>query len=191
MSGRRESLTPPERGGLKDPGAHELGAYLVRSRANGGGMYFRSLLLTTIIVVLQTDSDSDDHFSDAHSAQSASRSPCASPIPKLRVEKVSSEPSYGEVPGTEAYKMREEDAEPDEIAIVAPKEQEAAGSEDEQRDTNLPSTPGGHPIPKTVVEESSGNSEAQSHPEIKHKGDSTPDELIKSPVEPEGTGTKM
>ncbi|PSS03602.1 hypothetical protein BD289DRAFT_478436 [Coniella lustricola] len=158
MSGRRDSLTPPERSGLKDAGAHELG-----------------------------DSDSDDHFSDAQSAQSASRSPCASPIPKLRVEKVSSEPSYGEVPGTEAYKMREEDAEPDEIAIVAPQEQEAAGSESEQRDIKSPSTPGGHPIPKTVVEESSGNSVAQSHPEMMHKGDSTPDELIKSPIEPEGT----
>ncbi|KAF3768948.1 hypothetical protein M406DRAFT_273487 [Cryphonectria parasitica EP155] len=154
MSGRRDSLTPPERSGTKDPGAHELDS-----------------------------SESDDHFSDA---QSVPRSPSASPIPKLRVEKVSHEPSYGEVPGTEAYKMREEDAEPDEIAVV-PEEKKSSDGEDEAGDIKSPATPGGHPIPKTVVEESSGNSVAQSHPEVKHKGDASPDVLIKSPVEQEGT----
>lgn len=134
-------------------------------------------------------SESEDHFSDA---QSAPRSPTASPIPKLRVEKVSTEPSYGEVPGTEAYKLREEDAEPDEIAIVP---------EGLKLDTNVrgddgksPSTPGGHPIPMTVVEESSGNSEEQSHPEKKYKAD-TPADLVVKPFEEQGeeaagTGTK-
>lgn len=138
-------------------------------------------------------SESEDHFSDAQSAPSAPRSTSASPIPKLRVEKVSEDPSYGEVPGTEAYKMREEDAEPDEIAIVIPEKKERADGEEQGggRHVRSPSTPGGHPIPMTVVEETTGNSEAQSQPEIKHKGDASPDLRVKSPVEQEeGNGTK-
>ncbi|KAG6196084.1 hypothetical protein E4U10_001283 [Claviceps purpurea] len=42
----------------------------------------------------------------------------STPIPKTRVEKVDSNPSYGEVPGTEAHKQREADAQPDEIAVL-------------------------------------------------------------------------
>lgn len=131
-------------------------------------------------------SESEDHFSDA---QSAPRSPAASPIPKLRVEKVSNEPSYGEVPGTEAYKMREGDAEPDEIAII-PEVKKAESQEQEESDDKSPPSPGGQPIPKTVVEVSSGNSEEQSHPELKHKGDSPPDIVVDSSEKQEGTGTK-
>lgn len=132
-------------------------------------------------------SESEDHFSDA---QSAPPSPSASPIPKLRVEKTSNEPSYGEVPGTEAYKMRQEDAEPDEIAVV-PEEMKKTG--DDEKDA-APLTPGGQPIPRTVVEETSGNSEAQSHPEKKYTADAPPDLILKhdgSEEEQEGTGTKM
>ncbi|ROW10990.1 hypothetical protein VMCG_01239 [Cytospora schulzeri] len=150
MSSRRDSLSPPERSGTKDPGAHS--------------------------------SESEDHFSDA---QSAPPSPSASPIPKLRVEKTSNEPSYGEVPGTEAYKMRQEDAEPDEIAVV-PEEKKKG---DEEKDA-APLTPGGQPIPRTVVEETSGNSEAQSHPEKKYTADAPPDLVLKpdgSEEEQEGT----
>ncbi|TDZ17811.1 Uncharacterized protein Cob_v009342 [Colletotrichum orbiculare MAFF 240422] len=68
-------------------------------------------------------------------ATSAPLSPGASPIPKTRVEKVDDEPSYGEVPGTEAYRMREGDAEPDEIAIQEKK------SEDTTRDDVTPISP--------------------------------------------------
>ncbi|KUI67886.1 hypothetical protein VM1G_02626 [Cytospora mali] len=131
-------------------------------------------------------SESDDHFSDA---QSAPQSPSASPIPKLRVEKTSNEPSYGEVPGTEAYKMRQEDAEPDEIAVVT----EELKTGEEEKD-EAPPTPGGRPIPRTVVEETSGNSEAQSHPEKKYTADAPPDLILKadgSEEEQEGSGTKM
>lgn len=85
--------------------------------------------------------------------------------------------------------MREEDAEPDEIAIL-PQEIKKADSEDQDReDIKSPSTPGGQPIPKTVVETSPGNSEAQSHPEVKHKADTPADLVVKSPVEQDGTGT--
>lgn len=174
MSGRRDSLSPPEQGVSKDPGAHELGRCTTDP-----------LSIRPTDIRFTDSSESDDHFSDA---QSAPRSPSASPIPKLRVEKISNEPSYGEVPGTDAYKMREEDAEPDEIAIVA--EEKGAGSETQEADIKSPSTPGGHPIPKTVVEESSGNSEAQSHPEVKHKADTPADLVVKSSEEQDGTGTK-
>lgn len=90
--------------------------------------------------------------------------------------------------------MREEDAEPDEIAIVTEglkgEAEEAQGD-----DIRSPSTPGGHPIPKTVVEESSGNSEEQSHPEKKYKADTPADLVVKPSGEEEekeaaGTGTK-
>jgi hypothetical protein len=93
---------------------------------------------------LAESSDSEDHFSDA---QSGLPSP-GSPVPLTRVEKVDSEPSYGEVPGTDAYKMRVEDAQPDQIAVIPGDESAKPKSPPIDR----PSTPGGHPIPITVVE---------------------------------------
>lgn len=54
-------------------------------------------------------------------SQSRSRSgstPGDLPIPTTRVEKVDSEPSHGEVPGTEAFEIRKGDAEPDVIEEV-------------------------------------------------------------------------
>lgn len=84
--------------------------------------------------------------------------------------------------------MREEDAEPDEIAIVT--EGLKSESETQEDDIKSPSTPGGHPIPKTVVEESSGNSEEQSRPEIKYKADAPADLVIKPSEEQGETGTK-
>lgn len=185
MSGRRDSLSPPERDNTNDPGAHELGKHF---HVTPQALDLSSL--GDCSDLYHTDSESDDHFSDA---QSAPRSPVASPIPKLRVEKVSDEPSYGEVPGTEAYRMREGDAAPDEIAIVVGENK--IEDEDQGEDIKSPSTPGGYPIPKMVVEESPGNTETQSHPEKKYKAD-TPADLVIKPSEEqeasetEGTGTK-
>jgi hypothetical protein len=109
-------------------------------------------------------SESDDHFSDAQS----------SPVPKLRVEKVDDEPSYGEVPGTEAYEKRTEDAAPDEIAVLSTK---ASSSE--------PMSPSS-PIPKTVVEETEdapGSTTHHYHENLR-QADATPDVVHK----PDGTG---
>lgn len=39
----------------------------------------------------------------------------SSPIPKTVIEKVDSNPSHGEIPGTEAHAMRQADAAPDEV----------------------------------------------------------------------------
>lgn len=143
---RSDSLEAPERQrDTEDPGAHEL-----------------------------ESSSSDEHFSDAHSAQS--KSPGAtSPIPKTRVEKVDDEPSYGEVPGTDAYQKRTEDAAPDEIAIV-PETKE----HDVVSDGSV--TPGGKPIPKTVVEETEDGPGATTHHhhDQQHQADAVPDFVQKS-----------
>ncbi|KAM0332168.1 hypothetical protein ACHAQA_002443 [Verticillium albo-atrum] len=117
------------------------------------------------------ESSDDDHFSDAQSAPLASPK---SPIPKTRVEKIDDEPSYGEVPGTEAYRKREEDAEPDEIALVEDKQSEGS-------DVGAAVTPpGGQPIPKTVVEESSGTTGGHSEEFLeKRKADADADVVVK------------
>ncbi|KAK4193345.1 hypothetical protein QBC35DRAFT_481300 [Podospora australis] len=147
-SERRNSLSPPERRGTIDPGAHDL-----------------------------AESDSEEHYSDAQSGPVGS-SP-ASPIPRTRVERVDDKPAYGEVPGTQAYNMREGDAEPDEIAII-PDPTNPSPTEP-PREARSP-TPGGHPIPKTVVEETPDEEGAVTHVEVeeKHKADPLPDLTIKA-----------
>jgi len=146
----KANLEPPRRSSIADPGAHDLDS-----------------------------SDSDDHFSDAQSGLEQSSGSASPAIPVTRVEKVDNEPSYGELPGTEAYKLRESDAEPDEIAVVSkPDDAEAkvalSGS----------TTPGGQPIPLTVVEKV--DSSTPSHGEIpgtlaheKRAADAVPDVVKK------------
>jgi hypothetical protein len=123
-------------------------------------------------------SESDDHFSDAQSAPENS-SRAVSPIPRTRIEKVDAEPSYGEVPGTEAYNKRTEDASPDEIAIV-PDEQSLPPIIDRSP------SPGSKPIPKTVVDETEDvpGSTTHRYHEHMHQADATPDFVRK----PDGTG---
>jgi hypothetical protein len=103
----------------------------------------------------------------------------ASPIPKTRVEKVDDKPAYGEVPGTQAYALREGDAEPDEIAII-PDPSEPSKPEPEQ--TPRSPTPGGHPIPTTVVEETPDVEGSVTHPENRQrrKSDAHPDLVVKA-----------
>ncbi|KAI0125717.1 hypothetical protein BJ170DRAFT_632202 [Xylariales sp. AK1849] len=127
----------------------------------------------------ELSSDSDEHFSDAQSgpAESLAATP---PVPRTRVEKVDDEPSYGEVPGTEAYDKRTGDAAPDEIAIIPEPQTKDGSSADE------PDTPGGHPIPKTVVDETADAPGSASHHfhEDLHTADAAPDYVRKS----DGTG---
>lgn len=97
------------------------------------------------------------------------------------MEKVDDEPSYGEVPGTEAYEKRTGDAEPDEIAIIPDPSAKREPATTSERDT-----PGGHPIPKTVVDETAdvpGSKTHHFHEDV-HKADATPDYVRK----PDGTG---
>ncbi|KAI1189056.1 hypothetical protein F5B17DRAFT_428881 [Nemania serpens] len=141
------SLEAPHRTGTEDPGAHELEA-----------------------------SDSDEHYSDAQSSPRNSAG-AASPIPKTRVEKVDDEPSYGEVPGTEAYDKRTEDAEPDEIAIIQ-----------DEPSPPIPSqtvAPLNITIPKTVVDETDDTPGSSTHGYHEHlrQADAAPDIIRK----PDGT----
>ncbi|TVY59189.1 hypothetical protein LSUE1_G007841, partial [Lachnellula suecica] len=120
-------------------------------------------------------SDSDDHFSDAQSGPDPT-----SPVPITRVEKVDDEPSHGEVPGTEAYNMRGQDAAPDEIAVIP------EGAQSRPRSSmSSHSTPGGQPIPITVVEKV--DPEAPSHGDVpgtlaheQRAADAVPDVVVKS-----------
>ncbi|KAG5994839.1 hypothetical protein E4U52_000703 [Claviceps spartinae] len=86
-----EELQPPPEMNMTDPGAHQL--------------------------TEPESSDSEDQFTDAQSNPMTPRH-LTTQIPKTRVEKVDSNPSHGEVPGTEAHKQREADAQPDEIAVL-------------------------------------------------------------------------
>jgi len=173
MSERRNSLTPPSprRTEKEDPGAHELG---ITNRAS-----IHPLIKLTSRATPEA-SDSEDHFSDAQSGPAESIP--ASPIPRTRVERVDDKPAYGEVPGTEAYSMREGDAMPDEIAFV-PEPDSKLASESELPPRSP--TPGGHPIPKTVVEESPDSPGAITHPETEeqqkhHRADPPPDLIVKA-----------
>lgn len=149
---------------LEDPGAHEL-----------------------------ESSESDEHFSDASEGRrlppdQAGRSGANSPIPITRVERVDDQPSYGEVPGTEAYKKRTQDAVPDEVEVVP--EGARSRSASRLRPEDRPITPGGTPIPMTVVEKV--DPEEPSHGDIPgtvaHKiraADAVPDVILKAPQPPE------
>jgi len=164
MSERRNSLSPPPRRDAIDPGAHDLGMPPFFA------LHVQEEKAHTLIAEA---SDSEDHFTDALSGRA---SPAVmSPIPRTRVERVDDKPAYGEVPGTEAWKLRQEDAEPDEIAIIpdpsSPAPEPVARS----------STPGGHPIPKTVVEETpdTEGSVTHPHPRERRMSDAKPDVVIK------------
>ena len=106
--------------------------------------------------VHELSSDSEEHFSSASEG--------APPAPITRVERVDDRPAHGEVPGTPAYALRTSDAVPDEIEIV-PEGQRSRSGTRSRAVSNLsvrsgqgvggeerPITPGGTPIPKTVVE---------------------------------------
>ncbi|KAK7752702.1 hypothetical protein SLS62_005254 [Diatrype stigma] len=154
------SLEAPERKGVNDPGAHELD------------------FQDSVAYRLAAESDSDDQFTDAQS-EIPGRSPgSTSPIPRTRVERVDDAPAHGEVPGTEAYNKRTEDATPDEIAFVP----ETISSQSTGRSLS----PGGHPIPKTVVDETEdipGSTTHHYHEQL-HQADATPDMVHKA----DGTG---
>ncbi|KAL4791984.1 hypothetical protein BDV19DRAFT_400958 [Aspergillus venezuelensis] len=96
-----------------------------------------------------TESD-EEHFSDASEGNSRSRSrptSRASSVPRTRVEKVDDVPSHGEVPGTSAFGKRELDAVPDEVEVISRSRSPSTAG---QRRRSV--TPGGSPIPRTVVE---------------------------------------
>jgi hypothetical protein len=92
---------------------------------------------------------------------------------------VDDEPSHGEVPGTDAYSMRESDAKPDQVRVMIPE-----GNGHKDTEPRSP-TPGGHPIPTTLVEKVDPSS--PSHGEVpgtsaheKRAADAVPDLVVKT-----------
>lgn len=75
--------------------------------------------------------------------------------------------------------MREGDAEPDEIAIVPDSSKQPSGSSDDPDEARSP-TPGGKPIPVTVVEETKDTDGSKTHEEKKHRADPPPDLVLKA-----------
>ncbi|TVY88971.1 Uncharacterized protein LAWI1_G005553 [Lachnellula willkommii] len=125
------------------------------------------------------ESSDDDHFSDAQSDLKHTPG-TLSPVPSTRVEKVDGEPSHGEVPGTDAYDKRVQDAAPDEIEVIP----DGIESRSRSATATRPSTPG-QPIPITVVEKV--NPETPSHGEVpgtpahdKRTADAVPDVVVRT-----------
>ena len=123
-------------------------------------------------MILASSDDEDDHFSDATEGQGGDN---ASSIPITRIEKVDNEPSFGEIPGTDAYNKRLQDAAPDEIAVSGGLKTESAGQ-----------LPGGAPIPITVVERV--DPLGTDYGEVpgteawdKRRADAVPDKLVEVP----------
>jgi hypothetical protein len=142
-------LQPP-RIQTEDAGAHELSgreSYL---------HYSRPTLITCSV------ESSDEHFSSASEGGEPERlssdNAPSSPIPITRVERVDDTAAHGEVPGTPAYKMRTQDAVPDEIEIIPEHQRSRSATLSRSRAastlsaTSRPQTPGGSPVPRTVVE---------------------------------------
>ena len=67
------------------------------------------------------------------------------------MEKVDDEDRHGETPGTEAYRIREQDAVPDEIEIV-PDGQKSRSNSSAGSSQRSPRHSLGSPVPKTVVD---------------------------------------
>ncbi|KAL8750608.1 MAG: hypothetical protein Q9199_006952 [Rusavskia elegans] len=151
-----DTLAPPRKSvELEDPGAHDL-----------------------------SSDNEEDVFSDAQEDAKATLGK-SSPIPTTRVEKVDHRESHGDVPGTEAYNMRQQDAVPDELEVVGDTSKPSSRRTSQSRPDRT-STPGGTPIPKTVVEKI--DPDTPSHGDIPgteafnmRQADAVPDVILQSP----------
>lgn len=134
---------------------------------------------------IESSEGEEDHFSDASEGRPHAKPPSSrnSPVPITRVEKVDDTPSHGQTPGTPAYQMRMADAVPDEVEVVPEgKRSNRTSRSFEER----PITPGGTPIPRTVVEKVDPST--PSHGDIpgteayeKRIADAAPDIVIAAP----------
>ncbi|EAT81341.2 hypothetical protein SNOG_11633 [Parastagonospora nodorum SN15] len=153
-----DELAPPRKSvELEDPGAKEL-----------------------------EEASSDEHFSDASEGH-ASRNEATSPIPITRVERVDDAPAHGEVPGTDAYKKRTQDAVPDEVEIVP--EGSRSRSTSRVSVSDRPLTPGGTAVPKTIVEKIDPDQPSYgdvpgTHAHQLRLADAAPDIIVKAPEPP-------
>lgn len=140
------------------------------------------MAFTRILNKQLTSLASDDEFQDATDDRKKLSRPVTptSPIPITRVERVDDEPSHGEVPGTPAYDKRRQDAVPDEIEIVP---EGRLSKRNSRQFLDPPLTPGGTPIPRTVVEKVDDTPSYGDEPGTpaykKRMADAIPDILLK------------
>ncbi|KAL5342645.1 hypothetical protein BJX70DRAFT_356326 [Aspergillus crustosus] len=139
----------------------------------------------------------EEHFSDASAGNSRSRSRptsrASSPVPRTRVEKVDDAPAHGDVPGTSAYGIREQDAVPDEVEVLSRSRSPSTAG---QRRRSV--TPGGTRIPRMVVEKvdpgqpSYGDVPGTEAYE-KRRADAVPDVVVKTSesTHPSGSPTEL
>lgn len=133
--------------------------------------------------IIESSDESSDQFTDASegrrraASQASDRSQARSPIPITRVERVDDEPAYGEVPGTDAYKKRTQDAVPDVVEVV-----NRSRSASRVADPPSPS----NPIPKIVAMKI--DPDVPGYGDIpgteayeQRKADAQPDVILKSP----------
>ncbi|KAK4555891.1 hypothetical protein LTR86_007111 [Recurvomyces mirabilis] len=156
------SALQPPRINTQDPGAHDLSG------------------------------SEDEHFSSASEGDTPRGHNRAPSTPVTRVERVDDQPAHGEVPGTSAYNLRTQDAVPDEVEIV-PDGQRSRSATRTRALSGLsesgiarPSTPGGSPIPKTIVERVD---DKPAHGEVEgtlareqRMADAEPDEVRQAPA---------
>lgn len=139
------------------------------------------------LTIETASSDGEEYFSDASEGRRRASRPItpSSPVPRTRIEKVDESPRYGEVPGTDAYRKRLGDAVPDEIEVLSPETAKSHRRTSSQF-LDIPTTPGGTVIPRTVVEKVDPSS--PSHGEIpgtaaylQRQADAPPDVVLKAP----------
>ncbi len=101
--------------------------------------------------------------------------------------------SYGEVPGTAAYKMREQDAVPDALEIIPDGSENRPKSSTSNQDSLA--SPRDIPIPKMVVEKVDPKS--PSHGDVpgtaahsKRQADAVPDVILQAPQRDEDSVSK-
>jgi len=107
------------------------------------------------------------------------------------VERVDDSAAHGEVPGTPAYNLRTQDAVPDEVEVVPEGARPRSSTQSRGRAASQlstgsrPDTPGGSPVPKTIVEKvddkpSYGEVDGTQAKDMR-MADATPDEVRKAP----------
>jgi hypothetical protein len=142
-------------------------------------------LIPLLAHLCPTDSsdDSSDRFTDASEGHKRdhSRSSDRSPVPITRVERLDDEPAYGEVPGTDAYMKRTQDAVPDEVEVIT-----RSRSTSRVVASDRPSTPQSRLVPRIIAERLDDipayGEEPGTDAYEKRKADAVPDAVVRSPV---------
>ncbi|KAJ5232196.1 hypothetical protein N7468_005152 [Penicillium chermesinum] len=173
-------LEPPSKTTeLEDPGAQDNGSFPTHRPLS----LTNPRRLTESLSLFIASSSDEDHFSDASEGQDPPQNKPPSPATPLLVERVDDSTLHGELPGTTAYEKREQDAVPDEIEVIP--EGSQSRSQFQAGLPDRPLTPGGKPIPYTMVEKV--DPDQPSYGDVpgteaynKRQADAVPDSVMKA-----------